>query len=271
MSKSTLTRRALVASTAAMSAAAALPIAVQAATEPDPALIGDTSRVACIARAEHIVALLDDCYIREGWHEAFDRQGAARFLESVRTFDEHDGDDPRFTEILEWTRDHGQSLDWLFQGDVRGMVAGQAKNSAVAQLAAGPDPIFAVIKDCRQACAQHGAAIDATYALPGDWNEETGPSPLDHPEWGALEAAVDQACHRQSEAARKLCHTAPTTLAGIAALLNFVIEAHESGDNILNIFADDNKECPSYERDTCMWPFFKSVLRSVEQMARAQS
>jgi hypothetical protein len=37
MSKSTLTRRALVASIAAMPAAAVLPIAAQAATEPDPA------------------------------------------------------------------------------------------------------------------------------------------------------------------------------------------------------------------------------------------
>jgi hypothetical protein len=52
----------------------------------------------------------------------FNEQRAALFLESVRTFDEHDGDDPRFTEILEWVRDHNQSLDWLFDGDPAGMI-----------------------------------------------------------------------------------------------------------------------------------------------------
>lgn len=241
--------------------------AVAIEAEPDPAaarMIGDTSRAACIARAEHIVSVLGDCYIRKGWHECFDRERAARFLENVRTFDEHDGADPRFVEILEWMSDHDQCLDWLFMGKIRGMVVRRAENSPVAsQLAAEPDPIFALIEAYREAYAQHGAACDALGAF-----EEHHPG-TDHPEWGDLDDRAGQACHALAEAARKLCHTAPTTLAGLAAVLNLVISAHAAGDDILNTFADDEER--DFDSELCKWPFFRTVLQSVEQMAGAQS
>jgi hypothetical protein len=214
---SKLSRRSLVAGAASLPAlAAGTAVAIEA--EPDPAaarMIGDTSRAACSARAQHIVTLLDDCYIREGWHETFDRERAARFLENVRTFDEHDGDDPRFTEILEWTRDHGQSLDWLFQGDVRGMIAGHARNSAAAsQLAAEPDPIFAVID-------RHRAATDAFNAFDG---------PDDEPQNIALEKAY----HKARDL---LFETVPTTLAGMKAKISYLMSDEWLADGLTSTLA----------------------------------
>jgi hypothetical protein len=118
---------------------------------------------------------------------------------------------------------------------------------AVAQAAAEPDPIFALIEKYREAFDQHGAALDA---------EDEDQSTL--------------ACHAQAKAAQELCHTPPTTLAGLAAVLSFVINVHDADDDILDTFAD-NKDEPKDENDTCMWPFFRTLLRSAEQMARTQS
>jgi hypothetical protein len=66
-----------------------------AAIAAGPALppIGDYSRAAGVARARHIVELLSDRFIRDGWHESFDRERAARFIENMQTFDE-DGSFP---------------------------------------------------------------------------------------------------------------------------------------------------------------------------------
>ena len=93
---------------------------------PRPPVAGD-DRAAMVARAEQIVEVLGTCFVREGWHEAFDHKRAARFVENVRMFDEHDGDDPRFRQLLAWMRDHGQSLDWLFDGDVEPLICRAAK------------------------------------------------------------------------------------------------------------------------------------------------
>jgi hypothetical protein len=78
-----------------------------------------------------------------------------------------------------------------------------------------------------------------------------------------------RACNAKAEAVRKLCYTAPTTLAGLAGVLSAVIAAENDGDDILFFFADDEREDGGGERETCMWPFLRSVLRSVEQMQSA--
>lgn len=76
-------------------------------------------RAAIVARAEQIVELLRS---RLPTAPRFDERRAALFLENIRTFDEHNGDDPRFTAVLEWVGDHNQSLDWIFAGDPSGMI-----------------------------------------------------------------------------------------------------------------------------------------------------
>jgi hypothetical protein len=82
------------------------------------------SREAMVARAEQIVELLGTCFIRQGWK--LDAERAAQFVESVRTFDENDGDCPKFRMVLDWMRAPGQSLDWLHDGDVGGLITGKA-------------------------------------------------------------------------------------------------------------------------------------------------
>jgi hypothetical protein len=75
---------------------------------------------------------LSDRVVRIGWHENFDRERAARFIENMRTYDEEDGADPRFQEILEWAYDHGQNLDWLFAADLVSVIVRPASESPVA-------------------------------------------------------------------------------------------------------------------------------------------
>lgn len=88
-------------------------------------------RGAMVARAEQIVALLGTCHVIEGWR--LNEQRAALFLENMRTFDERNGDDPRFTEILAWVGDHGQSLDWIFAADPSSLICGAAAQSKAAR------------------------------------------------------------------------------------------------------------------------------------------
>ncbi len=65
---------------------------------------------AIVARAEKLLRVLRST-------PCFDEQRAALFLENVRTLDEHEEDDPRFVQIIDWVGDHAQSVDWLFRGD----------------------------------------------------------------------------------------------------------------------------------------------------------
>ncbi|MGA8321931.1 MAG: hypothetical protein WB774_14220 [Xanthobacteraceae bacterium] len=62
-------------------------------------------RAGMVARAEQIVDRLSTCYVRESWHESFDRQRAAQFVESVRrfdeNFDENDGECKHFRTMLD--------------------------------------------------------------------------------------------------------------------------------------------------------------------------
>jgi len=87
----------------------------------------DESKTACVARAEYIVKELSGCVVRDGW--AFDTHRAARFLENLRTFDNDDGDDARFIEVLAWIKDHCQCPSWIFLGDPGGMICGGAGHS----------------------------------------------------------------------------------------------------------------------------------------------
>jgi hypothetical protein len=88
----------------------------------------------------------------------------------------------------------------------RSLVAGAASlpalaagSATAATIEVAPDPVFALVDAYRKACAQTEAAD---------------------------EQHVFAACDAQAEAVRKLCHTPPTTFAGLAAALGFVINTH---------------------------------------------
>jgi hypothetical protein len=89
-------------------------------------VLGDDRPAASVARAEQIVELLTVCYVREGWK--IDKSAAK---------DGSDPDDER-EAAFDFFHSHGQSLDWVLAGDIRGMICGLAKHSERAADVAGP-------------------------------------------------------------------------------------------------------------------------------------
>ena len=134
MSKSTLTRRNLVAGAAAVPALA-LPAVAGAAATPSLDELAALDRAAIVARAEQMVEVLRTCHVADGWQ--LDEPRAARFLDSLRRLDFADGDSAEQAVVLDWVRDHGQSYDWIFDGDPLAMVCRGAARSARAPKAAG--------------------------------------------------------------------------------------------------------------------------------------
>ena len=136
-----LNRRAILAGAAAIPTLS-LPIAATAG----PAAADDDA--ATIARAEQMVALLSDCFVCDGWHEHFDSTRAAKFLEAVRT----DKSDTVTDVIGDWVHDHGQSLDWLYLGDFRGLITyAAARSPAAASIPAVPEPAIEAAAEWRRA------------------------------------------------------------------------------------------------------------------------
>jgi hypothetical protein len=103
--------------------AAALPAAPALAVTAD-----GLDRPGSLARMEQVVDLLHTCYVREGWK--IDNEAAARALAFMRQFakDGSEPDDGR-EATLDFLHSHGQSLDWVFCGDVGGMICGGAAHS----------------------------------------------------------------------------------------------------------------------------------------------
>jgi hypothetical protein len=89
---------------------------------------GDDRPASALPRAEQIVELLSTCYVREGWK--INKAAAKRALAFVRGYakDGSDPDDGR-KAALDFFHSHGQSLDWVFCGDIGGMICGLAKHS----------------------------------------------------------------------------------------------------------------------------------------------
>jgi hypothetical protein len=71
----------------------------------------DPKRERMLLRAERVVELLGSRAIRDGW--SFDKNRAARFLHCLRTFDRNVAGSPEVAEIVNWAKDHEQSLQWL--------------------------------------------------------------------------------------------------------------------------------------------------------------
>ena len=99
--------------------------------------LDDDRPAASVARAEQIVELLSLCYVREGWK--IDKAAAKRALAYMRKYAK-DGSDPDEGRRVatDFFYSHGQSLDWVFGGDIRGMICGLAKHSERAIDVAGP-------------------------------------------------------------------------------------------------------------------------------------
>ena len=126
---SNLSRRSLVAGAASLPA-----LAAGSAPAGTPVFLRE-DHAAVVARAEQVVELLRTCYLTdEGWQ--LDEQRAAAFLANIRRLDPEDGD--ALQPIVKWVSDHGQSLDWIFDGDPVTMIcrgAARAADSTLVELA----------------------------------------------------------------------------------------------------------------------------------------
>jgi hypothetical protein len=130
-----------------------------------------------------------------------------------------------------------------------------AMPAAADQLAHEPDPIFAAIEKYRVADATFIAHCYYEDNLAGS-GHKLSPAPNDFrtPE---MVAAVEA-----SRAARaELAKTAPTTLAGMVAYLDYVASASDKLDELL--FEHDDGEGNDEARD-----FVRSLARSAKQIAR---
>jgi hypothetical protein len=168
---STLSRRHLVTTAAALPAlampAAVLPAAALPTVAAVPAI---DSREAMVIRAQQMVDLLGTCYVREGWK--LDVERAAQFVESVRTFDENRGECPKFSVVLDWMHDHGQSFDWLVDGDPTGLITARAAQRATV----GDAELLRL-----------GVELEALIV---DWQAQQA---IDRKEWADVDAALEAA------------------------------------------------------------------------------
>jgi hypothetical protein len=191
---SNLSQRSLVSSAAALPALAVLAVAI-AATTP-----ADFDKAAMIRRAEELVELFSTRYIRDGWHESFDKAGAAEFLENVRSVNMDAQDAEHEAKILAWTKDHGVSLDWLLEGDHGAVITYRACHAAPRLNE--PDPIYAEIEDWKKTCEIEDETYRAQSAvLTQELRDE-------------LEDAAYDAASARSVAMYTVFETVPTTLEG---------------------------------------------------------
>jgi hypothetical protein len=85
----------------------------------------DSRAVATVKRAEEVVDLLRTRYIRKGWK--IDDAAAERALAFCRRYaaDGSESDDES-EAAMDFFRSHGQSLDWVFDGDIGGLICSLA-------------------------------------------------------------------------------------------------------------------------------------------------
>jgi hypothetical protein len=160
-----------------------------------------------------MVETLQSCFVCEGWHEGFNQQRAAEFLDAVRQQDYTAEDDPKLATITTWVSDHGQSLDWLYFGDPGSLISrAAARSPSVAATPAAPDPIFAAIDRHRSLYAEYFARQDLVFGNGGEPEEDT-----EHQRLAALE----------DKAWRELLTVQPTTPKGAAALLRYAAHLNE--------------------------------------------
>jgi hypothetical protein len=111
----------------------------------------------------------------------------------------------------------------------RALVAGAAITTAALPVASIPaaalaDPIYAAIEAHKAKNAVFRAACAQVYDGPPCRDEE--------------EAGVHAALDAESAAARAMFLTVPTTLAGIAALVDYVVGQETAGTEMLNLIMD---------------------------------
>jgi hypothetical protein len=89
-------------------------------------------RDATLARFEQAIEILRDRYICAGWE--LDEEGAERALKYFRRIAQPGRRDENrdFRFVIAFLHDHELSYDWIFRGDVTGLIVASAATSARA-------------------------------------------------------------------------------------------------------------------------------------------
>jgi hypothetical protein len=79
---------------------------------------------------------------------------------------------------------------------------------------------------------------------------------------------LDDACGKDADAVRAMVHTVPTTLAGLLALVRYVVEC-EAEDNVtaLSTFADDHSR--SMDRPLCGERLLATIANALERLVKS--
>jgi hypothetical protein len=89
---------------------------------------------ATLQRFKEITAALADCYVTAGWHDTYNpalAEPSLKYLESRAAGGPEDPEAEK--ELTSFIQAHGQSLDYLYGGEIRCMIAHLAASSPVAQ------------------------------------------------------------------------------------------------------------------------------------------
>ncbi|UGY23551.1 hypothetical protein HU675_0037280 [Bradyrhizobium septentrionale] len=178
-----------------------------------------------------------------------DERGAALTLEYFHrrvhgpAFKDEDEDTAAYYQgPLEFFRSHGQSLDWVHQGNPGGLICGLAKHSSRAREvadAAKRDPIFDLIEQHKQAVRELDGLCPEQAVLEKEiphqhrksdlWCGELTIDPSDDPRWIDLFTKYRDLGDKEGAAAIELVLVEPTTLSGVLALLTYASEHTQAG------------------------------------------
>jgi hypothetical protein len=151
----------------------------------------------------------------------------------------------------------------------RAILAGAASLPAasIPAIAAEPDPIFAAIEAHARAHIAHCAALD--YAAEEHWLPDGSrcQSP-DCPELLAREDEAGDACGVEADATRLMVRTCPTTPAGAAALLKYIVEHEERVDEgcITEVLMNVRE---GYDDELAGQRLLKTLATALERMVRS--
>jgi hypothetical protein len=216
-----------------------LAVPVVAVAAPDA---GD--RAAMVRRAEKIVELLSTRYIRADWHDSFDHDRAAKFLQDVRLYNERAEDVDLEWKITAWAIDHGVSLDRLIDGDPSSMICSLACAPQRAAIVAEDDP-FACIAEHRRLAALVDDISSRTSELESELPEERRKAYMifergteigkdDDSRWTANQTEYWAAVDAIDEIAWSFVDRPPTSAAGLAAMLTYADEHEAAGRELPN-------------------------------------
>jgi hypothetical protein len=236
---------------AAIAVGAAGNVAAIVGTRAAP-LLGDIADArAMLARAEQAIEVLRTCVVCEGWHgNGLNEEAASRTLQYLRRIAAGaPEDDQEWEAACAFFYDHGQSLDWIVMGNPGGMICGAAARSPRAASLID-DPIFAAIDARKRAMATFEVEAARQNAIDEARRGPSGELPADLFE---MERKISELCDINCDTARDMLRTIPTTTAGAAALLSYVIDCENSGDEVLRLIMGDDapKEEEVWEQEGC--------------------